>query len=286
MRTPADSAELFLAYVAETAAAGTDVALILDIGSLPVGAFKGGAAARTAGVGIPPRAAFRGPGSALGTGGLRRRTTGFRSCRRPGGTTRGGGWAAVSPHLVSRDSTRAVPPSLGVGLQAADIGRQGRPFAAVLLDIATRRDVDVHVAAFTSGMHADLAESSVVVTFPAQSDPGTVYTETTTDCLFAQDAASVQRFWTLLATMNSASIRTPHNLDFIRRIMGRRIGMTTEPLAFSTSSRSSDRADRVDVADLPAGAALRDSKRPAAGHLLSFPGAEWEAFLSPARATR
>ncbi|KIH96814.1 hypothetical protein LP52_22930 [Streptomonospora alba] len=62
--------------------------------------------------------------------------------------------------------------------------------------------------------------------------------------------------------------------------------MTTEPLAFSTSSRSSDRADRVDVADLPAGAALRDSKRPAAGHLLSFPGAEWEAFLSPARATR
>ncbi|MDT0301797.1 DUF397 domain-containing protein [Streptomonospora wellingtoniae] len=77
--------------------------------------------------------------------------------------------------------------------------------------------------------------------------------------------------------------------------------MTTERLAFFKSSYSSDRVDCVevartpasfrsgrvpdclDVADLPAGAAMRGSKHPEAGHL-SFPAAEWDAFLTAARA--
>ncbi|QBI56468.1 DUF397 domain-containing protein [Streptomonospora litoralis] len=58
---------------------------------------------------------------------------------------------------------------------------------------------------------------------------------------------------------------------------------TTERLVFFKSSYSSDRVNCVEVADLPAGAALRDSKHPDAGHL-TFPAAEWDAFLTAARA--
>lgn len=36
------------------------------------------------------------------------------------------------------------------------------------------------------------------------------------------------------------------------------------------------------VSDLPHGTAVRDSKNPSEGHL-SFPAAEWDAFLSVAR---
>ncbi|TMZ61383.1 DUF397 domain-containing protein [Klebsiella pneumoniae] len=39
------------------------------------------------------------------------------------------------------------------------------------------------------------------------------------------------------------------------------------------------------VADLPAGAAVRDSKHPEAGHL-AFPASEWPAFLADARRGR
>ncbi|CAM3731102.1 DUF397 domain-containing protein [Nocardiopsis rhodophaea] len=48
---------------------------------------------------------------------------------------------------------------------------------------------------------------------------------------------------------------------------------------FRKSSYSATANDCVEVADLPAGAALRDSKRPDRGHL-SFPLTEWRAFLA------
>ncbi|GAA4935064.1 hypothetical protein GCM10023224_14680 [Streptomonospora halophila] len=53
--------------------------------------------------------------------------------------------------------------------------------------------------------------------------------------------------------------------------------------AFRTSSYNGVSEGRLDVADLPAGAAVRDSKHPEAGHL-SLPVAEWGAYLTAARA--
>ncbi|OOC54282.1 MULTISPECIES: DUF397 domain-containing protein [Nocardiopsis] len=53
-------------------------------------------------------------------------------------------------------------------------------------------------------------------------------------------------------------------------------------LVFRKSSYSGQDQDCVEVADLPCGAAVRDSKRPERGHL-PFPSAEWGAFLTAAR---
>ncbi|MBB4933885.1 hypothetical protein F4561_004705 [Lipingzhangella halophila] len=55
------------------------------------------------------------------------------------------------------------------------------------------------------------------------------------------------------------------------------------PSSFTKSSYSAQGQDCVEVAPLSPGAALRDSKRPNAGHL-AFPAAEWDAFLTAARA--
>jgi len=52
-------------------------------------------------------------------------------------------------------------------------------------------------------------------------------------------------------------------------------------LGFFKSSYSSDRVNCVEVAELPSGAAIRDSKHPDAGHL-PFPATEWTGFLSVA----
>ena len=52
-------------------------------------------------------------------------------------------------------------------------------------------------------------------------------------------------------------------------------------LEFRKSSYSGRDQDCVEIADLPCGAAIRDSKRPDAGHL-PFPSAEWSAFLATA----
>ncbi|MBB5999834.1 transcriptional regulator with XRE-family HTH domain [Streptomonospora salina] len=88
-----------------------------------------------------------------------------------------------------------------------------------LLNIATRHNVDIQVLPFTAGMHAGLAGSFVILDFPASADPSIVYTETATDSLFVQDAASVQRFVTIFANLNSAALRAPHTLEFVRQIM-------------------------------------------------------------------
>ena len=56
---------------------------------------------------------------------------------------------------------------------------------------------------------------------------------------------------------------------------------TPDNLEFFKSSYSSDRVNCVEVAELPWGAAIRDSKHPEAGHL-PFPATEWTGFLSSA----
>ncbi|GAA1091717.1 DUF397 domain-containing protein [Nocardiopsis metallicus] len=54
------------------------------------------------------------------------------------------------------------------------------------------------------------------------------------------------------------------------------------PASFRKSNYSGETGGNcVEVAGLPCGAAVRDSKRPAAGHL-PFPAAEWTAFLHSA----
>lgn len=54
------------------------------------------------------------------------------------------------------------------------------------------------------------------------------------------------------------------------------------PADFRKSSYSADSGENcVEVADLPCGAAIRDSKHPDTGHL-PFPAAEWAGFLSSA----
>ncbi|WP_116246222.1 DUF397 domain-containing protein [Nocardiopsis sp. FIRDI 009] len=54
----------------------------------------------------------------------------------------------------------------------------------------------------------------------------------------------------------------------------------TSHLTFRKSSYSGARTqDCVEVADLPGGAAVRDSKHPEAGHI-TFPVSEWNAFLA------
>lgn len=52
-------------------------------------------------------------------------------------------------------------------------------------------------------------------------------------------------------------------------------------LAFRKSTYSGHGQDCVEVADLPCGTAIRDSKHPEAGHL-SFPTEEWTSFLTTA----
>ena len=58
--------------------------------------------------------------------------------------------------------------------------------------------------------------------------------------------------------------------------------MTANELEFRKSSYSAQGQECVEVADLPCGAAVRDSKHPANGHL-PFPSPEWSAFLHSAR---
>ncbi|MFE1397233.1 DUF397 domain-containing protein [Nocardiopsis dassonvillei] len=56
-----------------------------------------------------------------------------------------------------------------------------------------------------------------------------------------------------------------------------------DELIFRKSSYSTAQSQNcVEVADLPCGAAVRDSKHPTHGHL-PFPAAEWDAFLTIAR---
>ncbi|MBQ1080682.1 DUF397 domain-containing protein [Nocardiopsis sp. B62] len=53
-------------------------------------------------------------------------------------------------------------------------------------------------------------------------------------------------------------------------------------LVFRKSSYSGQDQNCVEVAELPCGAAVRDSKNPEKGHF-PFPAVEWSAFLGTAR---
>jgi len=53
-------------------------------------------------------------------------------------------------------------------------------------------------------------------------------------------------------------------------------------LLFRKSSYSQPTGNCVEIADLPAGAAVRDSQNPTAGHL-EVPGTEWSALLASVR---
>lgn len=53
-------------------------------------------------------------------------------------------------------------------------------------------------------------------------------------------------------------------------------------LKFHKSTYSGQEQNCIEVADLPHGAALRDSRHPDLGHL-AYPAAEWDAFLTAAR---
>ncbi|GAA0981000.1 DUF397 domain-containing protein [Nocardiopsis tropica] len=53
-------------------------------------------------------------------------------------------------------------------------------------------------------------------------------------------------------------------------------------LLFRKSSYSQPTGNCVEVADLPSGAAVRDSQNPMAGHL-EVPGPEWSALLASVR---
>jgi hypothetical protein len=56
-----------------------------------------------------------------------------------------------------------------------------------------------------------------------------------------------------------------------------------DELIFRKSSYSTAQSQNcIEVADLPHGTAVRDSKHPTHGHL-PFPAAEWDAFLTVAR---
>lgn len=56
---------------------------------------------------------------------------------------------------------------------------------------------------------------------------------------------------------------------------------TTSQFAFQKSSYSTSQ-NCVEIASMADGAAVRDSKLPAAGHL-AFPASEWRAFLDSVR---
>ena len=59
-----------------------------------------------------------------------------------------------------------------------------------------------------------------------------------------------------------------------------------DELIFKKSSYSTAHSQNcVEVAELPCGAAIRDSKHPTNGHI-PFPSTEWDAFLTTARLPR
>ncbi|OOC54859.1 MULTISPECIES: helix-turn-helix domain-containing protein [Nocardiopsis] len=88
-----------------------------------------------------------------------------------------------------------------------------------LLNMATRKNVDLQVLPFNAGMHAGLSGSFVLLDFPNPADPCIAYTETATASLFVQDSDSVQRYVTIFSNLNSAALQAPHTTHFIQQIM-------------------------------------------------------------------
>lgn len=88
-----------------------------------------------------------------------------------------------------------------------------------LLDMATRKNVDLQVLPFDAGMHAGLSGSFVLLDFPNPADPCIAYTETATASLFVQDSDAVHRYVTIFSHLNSAALQASRTTDFIQHIM-------------------------------------------------------------------
>ncbi|MFI6576361.1 helix-turn-helix domain-containing protein [Nocardiopsis sp. NPDC050513] len=88
-----------------------------------------------------------------------------------------------------------------------------------LLHMAMRHNVNIQVLPFEAGMHAAMSGSFFILDFPSQLDPSIVYTETSTDSLFVQESASVQRYVTVFSHLNAAALRTEESVRFLRQIL-------------------------------------------------------------------
>lgn len=88
-----------------------------------------------------------------------------------------------------------------------------------LLDMATRRNVDIQVLPFDAGMHAGLSGSFVLLDFPDPADPCIAYSESATASLFVQDPDDVQRYVTIFSHLNSAALQASRTTQFIQQIM-------------------------------------------------------------------
>lgn len=88
-----------------------------------------------------------------------------------------------------------------------------------LLNMAMHHNVDIQVLPFSAGMHAALSGSFVMLDFPSELDPSIVYTETSTDILFVQESASLQRYVADFAHLNAAALRTAESIRFLQQNM-------------------------------------------------------------------
>lgn len=79
--------------------------------------------------------------------------------------------------------------------------------------------------------------------------------------------------------MNQESLELNwHKSSYSGETGGNCVEVAHIPTNFRKSSYSGDRAECVEVAELPCGATIRDSKNPTTGHL-PFPSTEWTGFL-------
>lgn len=88
-----------------------------------------------------------------------------------------------------------------------------------LLNMAMHHNIDIQVLPFSAGMHAALSGSFVMLDFPSELDPSIVYTETSTDILFVQESASLQRYVADFAHLNAAALRTTESIGFLQQSM-------------------------------------------------------------------
>ncbi|MEU3308282.1 helix-turn-helix transcriptional regulator [Nocardiopsis sp. NPDC006832] len=88
-----------------------------------------------------------------------------------------------------------------------------------LINMAMRHNVNIQVLPFQAGMHAALSGSFFLLDFPSELDPSIVYTETSTDSLFVQESASVQRYVTIFSNLNAAAHRPAESIQFLQQTL-------------------------------------------------------------------
>lgn len=88
-----------------------------------------------------------------------------------------------------------------------------------LINMAMRHNVNIQILPFHAGMHAALSGSFFLLDFPSELDPSIVYTETSTDSLFVQESASVQRYVTIFSNLNAAAHRPAESVCFLQETL-------------------------------------------------------------------